>query len=103
MLLNNHQYNSNVTKSFLSAEQFDAQNTKLDTRISELNIKYEVFLQETRETRETRQIHNDHVIILQDKQEVDSIKFELSNQADCIKSLQDQATQYQSKATTLEA
>ncbi len=34
---------------------------------------------------------------------MDDIKFELSNQADCIKSLQDWAAQYQSKVTTVEA
>ncbi len=34
------------------SEQFDTQKTKLHTRFSALNTKYEVILQETRETRQ---------------------------------------------------
>ncbi len=61
-------------KDWLS-EQFDAQNTKLDTRFSERNTKYEVILQET---RDTRQNHNDRISTLEGKQQLDGIKFELS-------------------------
>ncbi len=71
-------------KDWLS-EQLDVQNTKLYIRFSELNTKYEIILQET---RDTRQNHNDLLPTLEGKQqEVDGIKFVLSNQADCIKSL----------------
>ena len=80
------------------SERFNLHEDKLESKIDELNEKYENILKETQETRERQDARISEI-----EAKNDSLNFELSTHDNALKSLQEKHAQCESKILTLEA